>query len=52
MARKARYAAYIKSLKKREKRRSFPVSILKKLQELKEPDTVISVPIGETADGE
>ena len=45
MARKSRYAAYIKAISKREKRKSSPVSVLKKLQELKDQNAVISFPI-------
>lgn len=47
MARKSRYAAYIKAISKREKRKSSPVSVLKKLQELKGQNVVISIPIGQ-----
>lgn len=45
MARKSRYLAYEKGVQKREKSKSSLVSVLKKLQELKEQNAVISFPI-------
>lgn len=52
MARKSRYVAYVKATDKQEKKKSSPKSILKKLQELKNQNVVVSVPIGEAGDGE
>lgn len=51
MSRRARYEAYAKAMEKWEKKRSSPKSVLRKLQEYKEQNVVISVPIGETEDG-
>lgn len=50
MARRSRYLAYVKGMQKREERISSPVSILKRLQELKDKQVVVSFPIGENQD--
>ena len=47
MAKKSRYLAYAQSIQKREKRKSSPVSILKRLQELKEQTNVVNTPESE-----
>lgn len=55
MARRSRYEAYAKALMEhmgQEKKQSSPKSILKQLQEYKEQNVVISVPIGENEDDE
>ena len=47
MARKSRYLAYAKGIQKREEKTSSPVSILKRLQEFKDRNAVLSFPIGD-----
>ena len=51
MSRRARYEAYAKAMAKWEKKRSSPKSVLKKLQEYKDQNVVISVPVGGNEDG-
>lgn len=48
MAKKSRYLAYMKSIQKREERKSSPASILKRLHELKNQNAVISFAVGQS----
>lgn len=51
MARKSRYMAYVNAMKKREEKPSSPRSVLKRLQEYKDQNVMIQVPIGGKKDG-
>ena len=52
MAHKERYLAYAQAMKKGQKKRSSPGSILKRLKELQDQDVVLHIPIEGAEDGE